>query len=40
MSVEHLSALTTLNVGGPAQRIVHATTESELIAAIDEADSA
>jgi UDP-N-acetylmuramate dehydrogenase len=40
MSAEHLSSLTTLHVGGPAQRIIHARSEAELIAAIDEGDSA
>jgi UDP-N-acetylmuramate dehydrogenase len=39
MSAENLSSLTTLHVGGPARRIIHATTEAELIAAIDQADS-
>jgi len=39
MSAENLSSLTTLHVGGPARRIIHATKEAELIAAIDQADS-
>jgi len=39
MSPKSLSNFTTLHVGGPAQKLVHATTEAELIFAIDEADS-
>ena len=38
--MENLSQYTSLHVGGPAQKFVHATTEVELIAAIQEADSA
>jgi UDP-N-acetylmuramate dehydrogenase len=34
----NLSELTTLHVGGPAQKIVRATTEADLIAAVQEAD--
>jgi len=39
MSPSSLSNFTTLHVGGPAQNLIHATTESELTAAIDAADS-
>jgi UDP-N-acetylmuramate dehydrogenase len=39
MSPSSLSNFTTLHVGGPAQNLIHATTESELIAAIEAADS-
>ncbi len=39
MSPKSLSNFTTLHVGGPAQKLIRATTESELISAIDEADS-
>ena len=39
MSPKSLSNFTTLHVGGPAQKLIRATTEAELIAAIDEADS-
>ena len=39
MSPKSLSNFTTLHVGGPAQKLIRATTETELIAAIDEADS-
>ena len=39
MSPKSLSNFTTLHVGGPAQKLIRATTESELITAIDEADS-
>jgi len=39
MSPKSLSNYTTLHVGGPAQKLIRATTETELIAAIDEADS-
>ena len=35
-----LSEYTTLRLGGPAKNFVHATTEAELIAAINEADNA
>lgn len=38
--MENLSQYTSLHVGGPAQKFVHATTEVDLIAAIQEADSA
>ena len=34
----NLSELTTLHVGGPATRIIHAKTEAELIAAVKECD--
>jgi len=34
-----LADLTTLHVGGPAQRLIYATSEAELIAAVQEADS-
>jgi UDP-N-acetylmuramate dehydrogenase len=36
--MEQFADLTTLHVGGPAARLIHATTESELIDAIREAD--
>ena len=39
MSPKSLSNFTTLHVGGPAQKLIRATTESELISAIDEADT-
>ena len=39
MSPKSLSNFTTLHVGGPAQKLIRATTETELIAAIEEADS-
>ena len=39
MSPTSLSNFTTLHVGGPAQNLIHATTETELIAAIEKADS-
>ena len=39
MSPKSLSNYTTLHVGGPAQKLIRATTEAELISAIDEADS-
>ena len=39
MSPKSLSNFTTLHVGGPAQKLIRATTEAELISAIDEADS-
>ena len=39
MSPKSLSNFTTLHVGGPAQKLIRATTEVELISAIDEADS-
>jgi UDP-N-acetylmuramate dehydrogenase len=39
MSPSSLSNFTTLHVGGPAQNLIHATTESELTAAINAADS-
>ena len=35
---ENLSDLTTLHVGGPAKRVVHARTEEELIAIVKECD--
>ena len=35
----NLSELTTLHVGGPAHKVVRATTEAELIAAVQEADA-
>lgn len=38
MSPKSLSNFTTLHVGGPAQKIIRATSESELISAISEAD--
>ena len=34
-----LADLTTLHVGGSAQKLIYATTEAELIAAVQEADS-
>jgi len=34
----NLSELTTLHVGGPAQKVVHAKSEEQLISAINEAD--
>lgn len=37
---ENLSEYTSLRLGGPAQRLIHARTEEELIAAITEADTA
>ena len=39
MTPTSLSNFTTLHVGGPAQNLIHATTETELIAAIEKADS-
>ena len=33
-----LAELTTLHVGGPAEKLIYATTEAELIAAVQEAD--
>jgi UDP-N-acetylmuramate dehydrogenase len=39
MSPKSLSNFTTLHVGGPAQKLIRATTEAELIAAIVDADS-
>ena len=39
MSPKSLSNFTTLHVGGPAQKLIRVTTETELIAAIEEADS-
>jgi UDP-N-acetylmuramate dehydrogenase len=36
---ERLADLTTLRVGGPARRLVHARTESELVDAVREADA-
>lgn len=38
--MNRLSNYTTLHVGGPATEIVHATSESELISAIESADAA
>ena len=35
-----LAELTTLRVGGPADRLIEATTEEELIAAVRDADAA
>ena len=34
----NLSELTTLHVGGPAKKLVRATSEAELIAAVKECD--
>ncbi len=36
----NFSELTTLHVGGPAQKVVRVTTEAELIAAVQDADAA
>ncbi len=36
----NFSELTTLHVGGPAQKVVRVTTEAELITAVQEADAA
>ena len=38
--MEQLSDFTTLRVGGPAQKIVHAHTEDELIEFVKAADAA
>ena len=35
---ENLSDLTTLHVGGPAKRVIHARTEEELVAIVKECD--
>ncbi len=40
MSPKSLSNFTTLHVGGPAENLVRATTEAELISAISQADEA
>ncbi len=40
MSTESLADFTTLHVGGPAKKLVHATTEAELIEIVRSADSA
>ena len=40
MSTESLADFTTLHVGGPAKKLVHATTEAELIEFVRAADSA
>jgi UDP-N-acetylmuramate dehydrogenase len=37
---ETLAGFTTLRLGGPAQRLVHASCEEELVAAVEEADAA
>ena len=38
--MEQLSSFTTLKVGGPAQKIVHAHTEDELVEFVKAADKA
>ncbi len=38
--MEQLSSFTTLRVGGPARKIVHAHSEAELIEFVKAADSA
>ena len=38
--VENLSDYTTLRLGGPAKKLIHAASEEELIAAVTEADAA